>query len=405
MTWNLSQPLSAAGAAAQAQAEIAAGTPVPSPGDGVIPAGMELTGPVIPMSTANGPVPCRHSAVGVMRTSESTAVAGCNWTWFNYPKAPVHPPSGYMAADGHWANDSSAGTPAEPWHTAAAAESAVLFPDARGIASVAPQRGPAVHFNFSGMEPGFCTHSLMRKNPLDPGGTVVLRSGGFLMSPIMFLCNGSKLSGAATSVVAVRSRDGFHWRFTTVIARAWDFASTEGPNGEHDHSQTKLLVGLDFHIDAWSVCRKRPELHAGRPHYLRAQAVCRLSAVVLLLQRLQLRRGVALHASAAHARAGILPPQAGAGAACAESASSGRWRDSAAFRWAAWVRRRPWLSRQSSQQWLQAQHLRLRQLRLAEHRRQGRELAAAFGVWHPQPPRTAASRRPGLAVPRVDQHD
>jgi len=82
MTWNLSQPLSAAGAAAQAQAEIAAGTPVPSPGDGVIPAGMELTGPVIPMSTDNGPVPCRHSAVGgAAGVGSAAAAAGCNWTY------------------------------------------------------------------------------------------------------------------------------------------------------------------------------------------------------------------------------------------------------------------------------------------------------------------------------------
>jgi hypothetical protein len=57
---------------------------------------------------------------------------------------------------------------------------------------------------------------------------VALRTGGFLMSPIMFLCNGSKLNSGSTSVVAVKSPDGFHWKFTTVIARAWDFDSSEG---------------------------------------------------------------------------------------------------------------------------------------------------------------------------------
>jgi hypothetical protein len=70
----------------------------------------------------------------------------------------------------------------------------------------------------------------MRKNPVDPGGVVVLRTGGYLMSPVMFLCNGSKVRSDASSVVAVRSIDGYQWSFTTVIARAWDFDSAEGAN-------------------------------------------------------------------------------------------------------------------------------------------------------------------------------
>jgi hypothetical protein len=130
VSWNLSKPLSAEEAATACASSTGhrpkPGFP-PRCGNGRIPAGMEISGPVIPMSTADGPAPCRQDRLGALEGSG--AANGCNYSFFDYPKAQVIPPSGFETpTDHHWANDSKQGTPADPWHTARAAESAMLVP-------------------------------------------------------------------------------------------------------------------------------------------------------------------------------------------------------------------------------------------------------------------------------------
>jgi hypothetical protein len=94
-----------------------------------------------------------------------------------------------------------------------------------------------VTFNFSTLASGFCSHTKMRQAPVDEGGMGVAalspEDGGefnWVIAPIMFLCHGSNTSKQATSVVAMRSKDGKHWDSTVVVADAKDFHTTEGAN-------------------------------------------------------------------------------------------------------------------------------------------------------------------------------
>ena len=130
----------------------------------------------------------------------------------------------------------SPGTPASPWR-AAVSESIGLVSQGAGGLPLFSTEARQLTFDFSSLPAGFCNHTHMRSLPVDLGGAgaVLLPphedGGGYVMTPIMFLCEGSNTSKEATSVVAMRSdASGKKWKSTAVIAHAKDFHTTEGAN-------------------------------------------------------------------------------------------------------------------------------------------------------------------------------